>query len=62
MSEDSAGGCYGMFNQEAGKGEPALGGNFPPNDAAFFLGMSQLESEGGWREGVTIEERTGPMT
>ena len=41
VSESLAGYCFGNWDSEVGKGEPALGGMNVPADAAFFLGWSQ---------------------
>lgn len=41
LGESLAGHCFGNWDSEAGKGEPALGGKNAPADAAFFLGWSE---------------------
>lgn len=39
LTQELAGYCFGNFDTEAGRGEPAVGGEENvPADAAFFLG------------------------
>ena len=59
------GSCWGMVDQQAGIGEPAPASDentTAPVDAALFLGWSQWGEECEGRGGVTIDQKTGPMT